>query len=337
MNNYSKILLIAIFFGFFGVVSAQIIKNDSITLAAIEAKAVATDILKISTGTADLLQKIAVDSTKHWKVNGIIGLNTSATFLTNWAAGGNNAATVVAFGNVRLIYTKDKFAWETFLDTDFGYSYMDIKYNQWRKSNDKINFSSKAGCKITKTLYVTALGAFRTQYADGFEYFDDKDSTHRISQIMSPSYTDISLGLDWKPTSYFSLYYSPAAMRITTVLDTNLREKYYGGIYYAQHSDRPFKFEGGMSAKVAVDWRYKTLKIISAITLFTPYTKDFINKIDVDWDLNVTYQFLKVLNVSLGTTLKYYDSILIPDKEGNNPKQRIQFKNVIGVGIGYTF
>ena len=310
-------------------------ENDSLRQAAIEAKAAADDVLKTSTGAADALQKIAVDSAKNWKFSGMVGLNSSATFLTNWAAGGNNAATAVLCGNIRIIYQKNKFAWETFFDTDFGYSYMDIKYNKWRKSNDKINFSTKAGYAVTKNLYITALGSFRTQYANGYEYFDDRDSVHLISSIMSPSYTDISVGLDWKPYSFFSLYYSPAAIRLTTVLDTNLRERYYGRNSIKQLS-KPVKFEGGMMAKASLNWQYKTLKIVSVLTFFTPYNKKFGN-VDVDWDVSITYQFLKVLNVSLGTTMKYYDAILIPDKNGENAKQRVQFKNVLGIGVGYTF
>jgi len=313
---------------------AQENANDSLLRqAAIEAKAATTDVLKTSTGAADGLQKLAVDSAKHWKFSGMVGLNTSATFLTNWAAGGNNAATMVFAGNIRIIYKKNKFAWETFFDTDFGYSYMDIKYNQWRKSNDKINLTTKAGYELPKKLYLTLLGSFRSQYADGFEYFDDKDERTLISKIMSPSYTDLSVGLDWKPNNIFSLYYSPAAMRLTTVLDTTLRAKYYGTI---ANLSKPVKFEGGMTAKASVNWQYKTLKIISTLTLFTPYNKKFGN-IDVDWDLAVTYQFLKVLNVSFGSSLKYYDAILIPDKNGENLKQRVQLKNVIGIGVGYTF
>ncbi|MDR0830303.1 MAG: DUF3078 domain-containing protein [Prevotellaceae bacterium] len=333
MKNFRKLILTTFLLCNISNNFAQTVRQDSLTQATLEAAKSVSEITKTSTSTAADLQKIKLDSAKYWHINGMIGLNTSATFLSNWAAGGNNVATMVAAGNIRIIYQKNKFAWETFFDTDFGYSYMDIKYNQWRKSNDKINLSSKAGYSITKTLYLTALGSFRTQYSNGFEYFDDHDSTNLISRVMSPSYTDLSVGLDYKPTSYFSLYYSPAAARLTTVLDTNLRAKYYGTI---ASLSKPFKFEGGMAAKAALNWQYKTLKIVSALTLFTPYNESFGN-IDVDWDLSISYQFLKVLNVSLGTTMKYYDAILIPDKEGNNPTQRIQFKNVIGIGIGYTF
>ena len=39
-----------------------------------------------------------------WKCSGVLGLNASATGLVNWAAGGNNNVTGVAFGKVRLLY-----------------------------------------------------------------------------------------------------------------------------------------------------------------------------------------------------------------------------------------
>jgi hypothetical protein len=319
-------LLCSIFNGF-----AQTVKQDSLTQAAVETTKSVSEVLKSADGTADALQKVQVDSAKNWKFNGMVSLNTSATFLTNWAAGGNNVATMVAAGNIRIIYQKNKFAWETFFDTDFGYSYMDIQYNKWRKSNDKINFTTKAGYSITKKLYVTALGSFRSQYADGYDYFDDHDSTSLISKWLSPSYTDLSVGLDWKPSKIFSLYYSPAAARLTTVLDPNLRVKY--GI----NPNKSFKFEGGMTAKASLNYQYKTLKVISTLTLFTPYVKDKFGNVDVDWDVSLSYQFLKVLNVTFGTTMKYYDAILIPDKEGNNPTQRVQFKTTLGVGLGSTF
>ncbi|MBO7316913.1 MAG: hypothetical protein J6U44_07120, partial [Paludibacteraceae bacterium] len=81
--------------------------------------------------------------------------------------------------------------------------------------------------------------------------------------------------------------------------------------------------------------------IISTIGIFSPYKK--ANKtlladgrpednyrrfgnFDVDWDVAISYQFLKVLNVSFNTSLKYVNGVLIADKNGNNPTERVQFK-----------
>ena len=57
---------------------------------------------------------------------------------------------------------------------------------------------------------------------------------------------------------------------------------------------------------------------------------------DVDWDCALSYQFLKCLQVTLQTSLKYYPGTLIANKE-NVLSERCQFKGVIGLGVGYSF
>jgi hypothetical protein len=81
--------------------------------------------------------------------------------------------------------------------------------------------------------------------------------------------------------------------------------------------------------------------------VFTPYSAK--PHVDLDWDFSISYQFLKVLNVSLGTQLKYYDRVLFDkiDPETKAPilnadgtvaqGPRVQFKTILGLGIGYSF
>ena len=57
---------------------------------------------------------------------------------------------------------------------------------------------------------------------------------------------------------------------------------------------------------------------------------------DVDWDVSLSYQFLKCLQVTLTTNLKYYPGTLIANKNGE-VSERCQFKGVIGLGVGYSF
>ena len=319
MKQLKIVLLVCLFSGFYIGAIAQ----DETTK-----KTEVTDVVTASTKTADELQKIQMDSLKNWKINGAVGLNSSLTTLTNWAAGGTNSAAFIGYGNVRFIYQKDKFAWETFFDTEFGYTYLAKTKYAWRKSNDKLNLSSKAGYDIGNHFYATLMGSFRSQYTAGYDYPDDQTENY-ISNILSPSYTDISLGIDWKPNDIFSVYFSPAAGRITTALDTALRVK------YGVDPNKSFKAEFGAMLKGGVNYQYKDFKVVSALTLFTPYSKNFGN-VDVDWDLAVSYQLLKVLNVSLGTSLKYYDAVKFDNGDGRNV-QHIQFKTLLGVGIGYTF
>ena len=297
----------------------------------------------------------AEDSEKkesNWKISGIITFNASATSLVNWAAGGNNNINMVAAANVSFLYKNGPFAWDSNIDTDFGESFVDNNLHKWQKTNDKLNISTKFGWEMAKSWYLTALGSFKTQYAPGYDY--SQENLSPISQIMTPSYTDLSVGIDWKPNSIFSVYVSPIAGRITTATNDQLREKYFGADYYNEFlnpetniCDRNYQAEFGASLKAGVNYdKIENLKIISTVTVFTPYSAPHI---DLDWDFSISYQFLKVLNVSLGTQLKYYDRVLFDklDNDGNvvldattgKPVQgpRVQFKTILGLGIGYSF
>ncbi|MDL2297129.1 DUF3078 domain-containing protein [Bacteroidales bacterium OttesenSCG-928-C03] len=272
---------------------------------------------------------------KHWKLTGITGLNITQTQFWNWAGGGNNNAHGRLFANVKLAFKKEKHSWENSLDAEYGIMYAPETKYAWRKPNDKINFASKYGYEFSKTWYVSVLGEFKSQFSKGYEYKTENGEEMEIygSNWLSPSYTDLSIGLDWKPNTIFSIYFSPLAGRVTSCTDSLLRGKY--GVL----ADKKFSANLGMLLKGSVNYEFKkNFKIISSITLYTPYTSptQAFGNIDVDWDLAISYQFLKVMNVTLGTTLKYFDQVLIEDKDGHK-RPHVQFREVFGVGIGYSF
>lgn len=318
MKRLSILIITLVFIGFSGNAFAQ--ENDT--------KKTVSSVVGTTSDTSKDLKKLKTDSTSNWKFTGSAGLNSAFTTLTNWAAGGNNSSLFVGTGNLRLIYQKDKFAWETAFETELGYTYIDKATFAWRKSNDKINFASKAGYDIGYNFYITLLGAFRSQYVAGYDYPNDSTEKY-ISNWLAPSYTDLSLGIDWKPNDIYSIYLSPAAGRLTTATDATLREKYGVAL------DKSFKAEFGAMFKGALNYQYKQLKVVSALTFFTPYSKSFGN-VDVDWDLAITYQLLKAFNISLGTSMKYYDAVKFDNGDGV-VRQHVQFKTLLGVGIGYSF
>ncbi len=338
---------------------------------------------------------------KDWQWSGIVGLNASATGLVNWAAGGVNNLNGVAFGKVRLLYDKSDLSWDTNLDLEYGMSYLDQKYDKFQKSSDHIVFNTKFGWAFQPKWFLTAQAGFQTQFDLGRKYSGDANPDEIISNILAPSYTDISVGIDWKPNSIFSVYLSPVAGRFTTAyvsdrvnnefasqypladggLRETLQEKYgtwkyddNGTGYHKKHRD--FKASLGLTLKGNINYTYKDLKVMTSLTLFTPYawdktqlfqavedgniynaeqmkTNGFLTdnaaylgyrdnnqrfgNFDVDWTVAVSYQFLKCLNVTLSTDLKYYNGVKIADKDGLNPTERVQFKSVLGLGVGYSF
>ncbi len=348
------------------------------------------------------------EAPKPWKVSGVVGLNANATGLWNWAAGGNNAVAGVAFGKVRLLYEENNMAWESNLDVEYGLSWVDQKYDKLQKTSDHLNFDTKFGWEFHPTWFLTASAAFKTQMDLGRLYPGDGTKGAINSMILAPSYTDITVGIDWKKSvngADFSLYLSPVAGRITTAYindannDKYTQEMLDAGIYTAgqtfrqtvQEAQGTWKYdpvtnekiyrnaiaELGLNFKGTINYSYKDLKVATALTLFTPYKWDKVKmyavegvnyteaqmdqnsfektyenfigyrdnnrrfgNFDVDWTVMISYQFLKCLNVTLSTDLKYINGLKIDKKDENgvvHAAERVQFMGVLGVGVGYSF
>jgi len=177
---------------------------------------------------------------KNWKFDGTVGLNAAATGLVNWAAGGKNNVNGIAYAKLHLLYQKDVIAWETNFDTDFGMTWIDQKEDPFQKSTDNIKLATKFGWEFAPTWYLTVLGGFQSQYALGRKYDDGYNQI--ISKWLAPSYTDISVGIDWKKSVNgcdFSVYLSPIAGRITTA-------------YISESWNKKYTYE---SVKGPLDWQ----------------------------------------------------------------------------------
>lgn len=321
--------------------------------AQVDEKTAADEALKTKVKSAE------IDSAKHWKFTGVTGLNAAQTALFNWAAGGNNNVTGFVFANLTLSYKKDKWTWDSNLDTELGEMYSsDYQRYRWRKANDKLNFMTKVGYQMHPQWYLSLLGSFRSQYAPGKDYkavdageVDENGNPVEptlISKWLSPSYTDLALGVEWRPNDIFCVGVYPVAGRMTTCLEESLRPN-YGMSMRGDGTYKPITLNMGLRINGGINYTLvKNLKIISTITLFTPYTARIhdengqkFGNFDVDWDVAVTYNFLKVFSVSLMTSLKYYDKVMIDGpawgKYDAGPRARVQFKEVVGLGIGYSF
>ena len=316
----------------------------SLVNAQVDEKTAATEAVNTKVKSA------AVDSAKNWKFTGMVGLNASQTALFNWAAGGDNNITGFLYANLTLSYKKNKWTWDSNLDTELGETFSSALNPKWRKANDKINFTTKGGYQMHPQWYLTLLGSFKSQYRPGYNYLNDEEGNKElISKWLSPSYTDLALGIEYRPNDIFTVGVYPLAGRMTTCKEEILRPNYglsqrEDGTYKPVMLNMGLRINGGINYTLV-----ENLKIISTLTLFTPYTARIHDKVngqkfgnfDVDWDFAISYSFFKVLSVSLMTSLKYYDRVMIDGPAWRNysegPRARVQFKEVIGLGIGYSF
>ncbi len=270
----------------------------------------------------------AAKDTTYWKLSGITGLNFSQAALVNWSAGGENSMAINAYLNGLLNYAKAKWAWDNALVLEFGETYAE-EYD-WRKNADKISFTSKLGYQINKKWYYSLLGDFNSQFARGYKY---PNTDQYISTFMAPAYANLALGVDFKPNDRFSLFMSPATAHGLFVCDDSLSN---AGAFGITPGDR-FRLDAGAMAKAMLKQTVMTnVDLISTLDLFTPYTSAFGN-IDVNWEMMFSFKINKALTATLSTTLRYYDKEHFIDADGVDKGPRIQFKELLGLGVAYRF
>ena len=262
-----------------------------------------------------------------WKNGGKFALNFSQNSLTNWAPGGQNSLALNSFINYFADYTKGKSLWENRLDLAYGL--LKQGDEDIRKSDDKIDFSSKYGRQATKTWYYASLLNFKSQFSNGYNYPDDSTI---ISRFLAPGYLSIGVGMDWKPKDYFSFYLSPATVRWIIVNDDILSD---AGAYGVDPGDRVRTEAGAMARLEFLKDIIKNVNLKSKLEVFSNYL-DKPQNIDVYWDNMFVMTINKYLSASLNLTLAYDDNLRITDKDGKTGP-RTQFKEVFGIGFTYAF
>lgn len=264
-----------------------------------------------------------------WKLEGVTGINFSQTSLTNWSAGGENSLAGNAYLNGALLYNSGKWSWENNLALDYGLAR--TASTGVRKSTDKLDFASKLGYQIREKLDFAGLFDFKTQFAEGFNYAETP--AQRISNFMAPAYATLSIGLDYKPSDNFSLYYSPLAAKFTWVLDDEFSN---AGMFGVDPGKR-FKGEFGSYLKTVYKLQImENVDLISKADFFTAYNSSFGN-IDVDWDVLLSMKINKYLSATFNTTLRYDDDVKYIDEKGVAHGARVQFRQILGVGLAYKF
>ena len=327
-KNVFSILLLASTFSSF---SQEVTKDDA---AKVQAE-------------IDKLKAVAADTAKAWKLGGVISINGQQVSLTNWSAGGNNSISLGVLVNVFAKYKKGKVTWDNNLELGYGV----IKQGdnkQWWKNDDKIQFSTKFGRQIKKSWYATALGDFRTQFTDGFNY--PNDSVY-ISRFMAPGYALAALGFDYKPNDHFSAFIAPVTGKFTFVNDATLARAGAFGVQKeisytdstGKHITQKYKtHREEFGAYLKLQYQTKVMENITfqtVLELFSNYMNNPQN-VDVNWTTLTTFKVNKFISATLATQLIYDDDIKVLRSTGDQKGTvgpDIQFKQVLGVGFTYKF
>ncbi len=338
---YNKSLIIIL------VISAFIF-NQNISNAQILKEA------KTSISEHEKLKKQFVALKSKWQTRGFLGLTFNQNYFSNWAKGGENSYSAIGHLSYDFKYRSDdsSFIWQT--NTTLGAGVLYINEFGTRKAEDKIDISSKYGYRAVKNLYYSTMLKFNSQFFKGYNYPNDSVI---VSNFLSPAYTILSLGLDYKPTSYLSLYISPCTGKHILVADQELADKGLYGVEPAVYDKKTgemlepgkrylLNFGAYLVAHLDAEvWQNVFAK--SKLELFNNYTaknKRDRDKIIVNFENTIMMKINHYISANLFLHFVYDYQNLVPQYKTVNDEKilighspRLQIKENFGLGFSMNF
>jgi hypothetical protein len=302
--------------------------------------------------------------TVAWAWGGFLNIGANEGFLHNWAAGGELASLSVNgifSGHLDRLNHND--VWSNALDMTYGLNYNYSTSFVPRKTDDRIDFTSKYGHRIDTTgnFYITTLFNFKSQFTKGYDYSVPGWDTTSTSRFLSPAYFTLALGAEYREGSDVSFFLSPVAARLTLV------DKYYTSMSPQGAFGVPYNKTHLVQLGAYFSGRYlfninKNLVYKTRLDLYSNYlakdTKDSVGNIvkednpgniSILFDNILSWKASKYLNITFGMLLMYdnnipYDPNYVNSAGDSVPKDDpgkglgwVQVKQVFSLGLGYKF
>lgn len=292
------------------------------------------------------IKPIVQDTLNPWTKDNKIGFDLNQIAFVNWSAGGVNAVSGLLKGNFIRKYEKGLLKWNNELIMRYGLNKQDGV--EWRKTDDQLIFNSTFGYRTdsTSNWFFSAKFNFNTQFANGYNY---PNKSKAISGAFAPAYTFIGVGGEHSNKEYkFNVYLSPLTMKSTLVLIQDLANQGAFGVTKAVYDldgniirlGKKSRTEFGMlftgHHKHEV---YKNIVLENRMSLYTDYINKFGN-VDVDWTMIFDCKVNEYVRANITSQIIYDDDIKrkkTVDGELVNDGSRIQWKQMLGIGIVYSF
>lgn len=362
-----QLLLISSFVGATAVAYADDLRATAISGAEEAAKVTAA----VSEATTDSV---------YWKFPSKFGVNFGQAMFDNWAAGGTNNLNFNVYVDLNANYKKDRHMWNNNLFAEYGGMFTkDLDkapmYEPYRKNADRLSLYSKYGYQSAKCkdLYYSALLDFKTQLVRGYEYTDT--SKTQVSDFFAPANAIVSLGLDYKPNKFISVFASPLTGRfLICAKDSGEVETYVPGQDDPVISKSSLKDKAGFTKDKDGDYNFggpiepslgaylcitndfdivENIHLKSKLDFFSAYAngdgffqhQHFGCHTVVNWDMLLTMKVTKYITTSLRTQFAYDHNVVFEktytDENGEtavrNINSRRQFMDQFNLGFAYAF
>jgi hypothetical protein len=282
-------------------------------------------VAKLRNETSRNIKKETDTSTWNWKRGGMYNFNLSQSSLSNWAAGGDNFnMAFTSYFNYFAYYQRPRHSWDNNFDLNLGY--MQSSNLGGRKNDDRIDLLSKYGYKIDSLgqLYISGLFNVRSQIFDGYAY--NGTTANFTSSLLSPAYIILSAGVDYKPNTQISIFFSPLTSRSTLVLNRRLANAGKYGVPVGKYFNR----ETGLFVTVNYNNNLTpTINYRGRADFFSNYYEKPEN-VNLYMTNFFTFKLHKNFSATYSLDLMYDDKIRIFGPNKTSPG--LQLKSIIGIG-----
>jgi hypothetical protein len=285
---------------------------------------------------------IAADTSKkkNWKFGGTVGFAFSQQNSSYWI--GVSEAFAVNLGLNVDLYGNG--AWgKNVWDNTFraSYAFQNNQSTGFRNTADFFDMYSKYGRNLNqkKTLNAAMIFNFRSQFSNGYDY--SVTPRRRVSGFMAPARMLLTPGIDFRPTSYFSLFFSPVAAKWVFFTNdpfsfsTNPPPPNEKPISESHGVDPYKKVNAQFGAFVSMNFNkeiLKNVKYTSRLDLYSNYLSKPEN-IDIFWTNTLTFKVNKWMALGYTWNLAYDDEYIPPGETG--PKT--QFLGIFSIGVTAKF
>jgi hypothetical protein len=291
-----------------------------------------------------------------WEDRGAFSINSTQTYLSHWASGGNSAFNLTGLLNYGIFYRDNRHSWDNIINAAYGRSVIELNQPSV-KTDDKLDVTTKYGWRAKYNWSYTAMINFKTQFAGGYvsgaRGLPDVQRG-KISDWLSPAYFTAALGMDYLQQRKITCFISPFTGKGTIVKNQRLADMGQFGVKPAIQDNEGniiipgenLRIEYGAYIRLGISKSWKEqYRMDTKLELFSSYLNNPQN-IDFNMESVLNCKINKFLGFSLTMQMIYDDDIVLIkqpagfDQQGNPTKEikgpGLQFKEVLGIGFQYS-
>lgn len=274
--------------------------------------------------TRPSLEKVTF-SRGPWVFTGTENVQLSQGYVDNWVKGGESSVTLSSDLRLNANYKKGKHEWENYIIHKVGV--ISTENDKGRVNTDLIEINTKYGHKASEKWYYSFLYNFKTQFFYGYDNSDD-EKIEPVSGFMAPAYMSFAIGMDFKPSSKFTLLISPITARITSVSDTIKYDQNKFGI----PDGKSHLTVNGISVVNNFEYQIsREIKLSSRFDAFYQYIgkveKGTTRQVQLDWEVILDMRINRFLSTRFLAHARYF----------TNESEKLQFREDFNISFRYNF